>query len=61
MKAIPKPDLKAIRLALLATVAIASVDLHAQMTAEPFSYNADITPSADTWKMTQHGSLKPSL
>lgn len=61
MKAIPKPDLKAIRLALLATVAIASVDLHAQMTAEPFSYNADITPSVDTWKMTQHGSLKPSL
>ncbi len=61
MKAIPKPDLKAIRLALLATVAIASVDLHAQMTAEPFSYNTDITPSVDTWKMTRHGSLKPSL
>lgn len=61
MKTIPKPDLKAILSVVLATMAIASGELHAQMTAEPFSYNADITPSADTWKMTQHGSLKPSL
>ncbi len=48
---------------LLTTVCLASVRINtsAQLTPEPFSYNADITPSVESWKMTQHGSLRPSL
>lgn len=56
-----RPNLKAFLLATLATMAVSQSGIHAQMTAEPFSYNADITPSVNTWEMTRHGSLKPSL
>ena len=38
-----------------------SIAASAQLTTEPFSYNTDISPSVESWKMTQHGSLKPSL
>ena len=38
-----------------------SIVARAQLTTEPFSYNTDLTPSVESWKMTQHGSLKPSL
>lgn len=50
-----------IKLALAAVFLLAVKPLSAQHTTEPFSYNADITPSAESWKMTQYGSLKPSL
>lgn len=61
MKLTRKPNLCAILSVTFAMIAITSASLHAQMTAEPFSYNTDITPSVETWKMTRHGSLRPSL
>ena len=38
-----------------------SIVARAQLTTEPFSYNTDLTPSVESWKMTQHGSLRPPL
>lgn len=50
-----------IKIAFVAMSLLTARTLSAQQTTEPFSYNADITPSVESWKMTQYGSLKPSL
>lgn len=51
------------RTVLLAYIAMSILEIQAfaQTTTEPFGYNTDISPSAESWKMTQHGSLQPSL
>lgn len=48
------------RLCLL--VAILSISIHSSaQDTDPFSYNANIRPSAQAWEMTKYGNLTPSL